>query len=195
MKRYYCPQAITKKGYVDLPSLASSSMTKASEAARNFAEQHRVVVRVIRKAKGWSPSEVRDQTSLDQVGEQDRNDAGAAEETGLEMEPLPMLVFTDSPLPDHILVGMIQNGDEGAAECLASRYIRKGYSVQDRANLAITCWYMGWRNIICVLSRDPQVEFIVSNHAMATMEPCLKDLVNKNRTQIRMEEYRARFTL
>ena len=55
--RYYCPQwAHQRRGWLDLPSLASKREKEANDAARAFAEEPRVVVRTLRKPHGWKPS-------------------------------------------------------------------------------------------------------------------------------------------
>jgi hypothetical protein len=54
--RYYCPQwCHNRKGWIDLPSLASLKRKEAEDAAEQFAKENLVVVRTIRKPKGWKP--------------------------------------------------------------------------------------------------------------------------------------------
>ena len=56
MVRYYCPQwCHSKRGWTDLPMLASTSEKPANDTATEFAEKNHVVTRVIRKPKGWEP--------------------------------------------------------------------------------------------------------------------------------------------
>ncbi len=57
-KRYYCPQfADSKRGWVDLPSLASTKEKEALDNMENFAKDQNIhcVMRVIRKTHGWEP--------------------------------------------------------------------------------------------------------------------------------------------
>jgi hypothetical protein len=59
MSRYYCPQwCHDKKGWIDIDSLASKKEKEANDAAKEFAEIHKVVTRTIRKPHGWNPSNV-----------------------------------------------------------------------------------------------------------------------------------------
>lgn len=56
MVRWYCVQwSHAKKGWLDLPSLASKKEKEANDAAKVFAEENSVVTRVIRKPHGWKP--------------------------------------------------------------------------------------------------------------------------------------------
>lgn len=56
MSRYYCPQVHdSQRSWIDLPTLASKREKEANEAARQYAEKHVRVVRVIRKPHGWTP--------------------------------------------------------------------------------------------------------------------------------------------
>lgn len=57
-KRFYCPQwCHAKKGWIDLPMLASTSEKEANNAAEAFCTERRVQTRVIRKPHGWEPSD------------------------------------------------------------------------------------------------------------------------------------------
>lgn len=58
--RYYCPQACdSRKGWVDLPSLASTKEKEAERNVLNWREQspsnNTLQTRVIRKPHGWEP--------------------------------------------------------------------------------------------------------------------------------------------
>lgn len=54
--RFYCPQSCDgRAGWIDLPSLASKQKKEADGAAKEFAETHKRVIRVIRKPHGWIP--------------------------------------------------------------------------------------------------------------------------------------------
>lgn len=55
--RWYCVQwSHPKRSWIDLPSLASKKLKEADDAAISFAEQNKVVTRVLRKPHGWEPS-------------------------------------------------------------------------------------------------------------------------------------------
>lgn len=54
--RFYCVQwCHVRRGWIDLPSLASKSEKEANDAAEQFAKTNGVVTRTIRKPKGWVP--------------------------------------------------------------------------------------------------------------------------------------------
>lgn len=55
-KRFYCPQFHDSvKGYVDLPTLASTKEKEANTAAKTFTEENGRITRIIRKPHGWEP--------------------------------------------------------------------------------------------------------------------------------------------
>lgn len=55
--RYYCPQySDSRRGWVDVESLASKSKKEADAGALAVAEKLTVVTRVIRKPNGWVPN-------------------------------------------------------------------------------------------------------------------------------------------
>lgn len=61
MARYYCPQwCHSKKGWVDISFLASKKEKEANDSAKEFAENNKVVTRVIRKPHNWEPEETID---------------------------------------------------------------------------------------------------------------------------------------
>jgi hypothetical protein len=52
--RLYCPQWCHRtKGWIDLPMLADKQKKPADDAAEEFAQQHKVATRVIKKPHGW----------------------------------------------------------------------------------------------------------------------------------------------
>jgi hypothetical protein len=54
--RYYCVQwCHSRRGWLDLPSLASTKEKEAVDASEQFAHEHHVVTRTIRKPHGWTP--------------------------------------------------------------------------------------------------------------------------------------------
>ena len=56
MTRFYCPQVHSSvKGWIDLPMVASLKQKEAEGCAKELAEIHHRITRVIRKPHGWKP--------------------------------------------------------------------------------------------------------------------------------------------
>jgi len=138
--RYWCPQAWSfYKGWIDLPSLASTQQKTANDQAKAFAEENRTQTRTVRKTKGWEPF-----SPTPSKPENSPQESKPPPSKKMLSEPIKTSLPLEGPGEDlFLLQEEVKRGLLPSAVRLA-RLLERREDYKGLVTLAITGYYNGW---------------------------------------------------